>query len=436
MIELNLLGGCGADFSDLAPNYPRFFCDIQTKFWDQVHERLIDKATIRDGYRHLPDDQTSLCDIYQAYVGLFATACINIRAIKAIVDSIGWNEFLLGQNTIWSRKNRRTMEIISNLHQMQVPSIATLIGCAFPPVAQYDGGPFVATWANMYPYAVLLGANADANHPAFVDHDVNDIPDTSGEVDDWLAEIENAVSILNFLSTIPSIDRTVSNGFTWTATGRGARDDLRYARTLLHELVFPSGLPDVGQITSNALMFNQLLYGEALYGADVTLTLGVESSREIVGYPHFLGDSSEKVYRRGFLDGKDALVQMGLYNTYMIGDSDYYAFYLGLTTQIADNSKDTKYGLAYAVGIEGSTTLTVITDAVAVDDATTLRSFLEGHSPLIDHQWVDSLFLQRDGHTIHTPSGIASYGYFMPVDLPMEAFRAALCATFNIPYQR
>jgi hypothetical protein len=419
-------------------------------FYTTLYDKLLSKAVIRDGYRHLPDTLATNITT-EALFGLWVGEVVNVRAVRALIDSISWNDATITLRGELSRKYRRAVEVWNDLSTFQIPMVYTMHAMLHPVVSDQPGGAVIFSLVNNSVYFNALGSQGTPG--CYVDWTrADDIVLNSSNIDDILCEAEAAVQILRNETFVKAL--TGANaGFTYTT---GYQADIKYFFTLMHELVYPSGLPEPGQIVVDPGEFQQILYGDAIYGYYAKKTVGVVDNRYPVGYPFVTGANMGLVYRRGF-NQLSPVVFGGFKQPWAVKDmygSDHTPSVLGLFAQCAKmDGSDQMYDCnAYRCwskdvhnyydptpvtgGWKTSTGWYSVQEDVNFDDATELRSWMEDGSPASDHQWNEQLFSKLDPSNFHGPAGMKAYGFHMPVDVPAELLRASLCSAWNLPYIR
>jgi hypothetical protein len=398
------------------------------EFYTTLYDKLLTKAVVRDGYRHLPDTLTSGLDIRDVYA-LWLSAVINVRTVRALIDSTSWNDATKSYRNQWSRKNRRATEVWNDLSTFEVPQIYRMLALLHPPTADKPGGNVIITFAALKPFwdglfDTVPTSALNLTGPGSI------MLDSNG-VDSILAEAEDVVRALRYCSTIA--------GATW-ATGYDT--DLKYFITLMNELVYPMGLPESGQIMVDPMEFNQTLYGDAIYGTFGKRNVGVLTSRNQVGYPVIAADGSTRlVYRRGF-NQLSTLVHAGFKQPWAVQEvsGSEIAGVLGLFANRSEYSNHQLYDSnAYSLWTRDTAALVPVTKDVNFDDGNALRHWMEEGGPQADHQWNEMLFVESDLEAtfpIRGPAGIKSYGFHMPVEIPGDLQRSALCASWNVPFVR
>jgi hypothetical protein len=412
-------------------------------FYDTLYEELLKKAVIRDGYRHLPDTMDSGIRP-DAPFALWVGEVNNVRVVKAFIDSQSWNDATQSMASAFSRKNRRATEDWETLMTFQIPDLYRMHALLHPPLSDRPNGCVTLTLVNNRKWFDALGT-VNASHPCCLDWASNDLSFTSNDIDDILCEAEAAIAILRNELFIKALDNDAGGGFTYGTAGRGVRLDLKYFFTLIHELVYPSGLPEPGGFLIDPGEYNQVLYGDAIYGVDVTKTLGVATAWHLVGYPFVNGAPNGMVYRRGF-NQLSPIVYAGMKEVWAVGDQgselDTAVLY-GNFAQLAPltDSKRVFSSNAYKAWSRSGNAVPIVlpyeTDSIVnFDDATSIRHWMEDGGPQSDHQWNEMLFARLDTFITHGPAGMKSYGLHQLSETVSELLRSAGCASWNLPFIR
>jgi hypothetical protein len=368
--------------------------------------------------------------IPEAPYGLWVSEVINVRAVRALIDSPSWNDATKDLRSEFSGFNRRATDVWNALQKFQVPEIYRMQALLHPPVSDSQGGPVILTLCNAYKWFVKFGAIISA-HPPCLDWQGGDIDFTRANVTKILQEAEAAVELLSYNPVVPAFDGDAAGGLTWDTTGRGRRLDLKYLDTLIREVVYPSGLPDSGQIVIDPAQFNQLLYGDAICGIDNQVT------DVYVGYPYLTGSVQGLVYRRGFTDPKDPVMLGGLKENWavlvksgVIANQRWYGAFLPLVDRA-----NLIYGRVWQLYSRNSGWTESLPNT-NFDDADALRAWMESGAPEADHQWNEMLFANQDTLPYHGPAGSKTYGFHMPFAVVGDIHRSALCSAWRLPYVR
>jgi hypothetical protein len=408
-------------------------------FYTKLYDELLRKAVIRDGYRHLPDTMDSGLST-DAPFGLWVGEVINVRAVRALIDSVSWNDATKWMAGELSRKNRRATEVWNALQTIQVPNLYRMQALLHPPVSDRPGGSVILTLINNKDYFSQVGT-VDGSHPCCLDLAPGDISLDSAQIDNILCEAEAAMQIFRNEAFIKSLDGDSGGGLAWdVSSGRGKRLDLKYYFILINELVYPSGLPDPGQIIVDPGEFTQTLYGDAIYGIYAKKTMSVVDNRYPVGYPFVANAPMGMVYRRGF-NQLSPIFYAGLKQVWAVdapyGDDHSPAIFGSFAQYSKVDSGDDLFDCnAYQMWDRVQNGFRTANLDVNFDDATELRTWMEEGSPASDHQWNEMLFSKLDSLPMHGPAGIKAYGFHMPVEIPFDLMRSALCSSWNIPFVR
>jgi hypothetical protein len=412
-------------------------------FYDTLYEELLKKAVIRDGYRHLPDTMDSGIRP-DAPFALWVGEVNNVRAVKAFIDSQSWNDATVSMASAFSRKNRRATEDWETLMTFQIPDLYRMHALLHPPVSDRPNGCVIMTLINNKRWFDALGT-VNASHPCCLDWSSDNILFTSNAIDDILCEAEAAISILRNELFVKALDNDAGGGFTYGTTGRGVRLDLKYFFTLIHELVYPSGLPDPGGFVIDPGEYNQVLYGDAIYGINEHVTLGVPDAWHIVGYPFVTNAPNGLVYRRGF-NQLSPIVYAGMKEVWALGvpssEIDNAVLYGNFAQRgpLTDSKLVFSNNAYKAWSRSGNATPIVVPyDTMSVvnfDDATDIRLWMEDGSPQSDHQWNEMLFAGLDTFITHGPAGMKAYGLHQMAETVSELLRSAGCASWNLPFIR
>lgn len=401
-------------------------------FWATLYDKLLKKAVVRDGYRHLPDSLAAMTAV-DALFGLWVGEVVNVRTVRALIDSTSWNDATLTMSGDLSRKNRRATEVWNSLSTIQIPDIFRMQALLHPVISDRPGGAVIATLVNNKQYFDQLGTTATPSCCLNWD-EASDISLVSARIDDILSEAESAVQILRNESFVKALSGS-NAGFTYTT---GYQADIKYFFTLIEELVYPAGLPDPGQIVVDPAEFQQVLYGDAIYGIYASKAMGAVTGRYQVGYPFITGAVRGLVYRRGF-NQLSPIVYGGFKQPWAVllpYGADHVPAVAGCFAQLSKTDSVQLYDCnAYRMWSEVSGWTTVVADP-NFDDGTELRSWLEEGSPAADHQWNEMMFQKLEPSLFHGPAGLKAYGFHMPVEVPAELLRSALCSSWNVPYVR
>jgi hypothetical protein len=204
---------------------------------------------------------------------------------------------------------------------------------------------------------------------------------------------------------------------------------------MLHELKYPAigPLPEGVGIVADLGRYNQKLYGEAIYGVD--LTDATPDVRHPVGYPS-IRTGTRAVLRRGFVPF-DIFVESGMDEIWAVETSSReVTLALGFKAQyglVNTESQLTKFIVSY---MDRFGTWATSEGEYNFDDANTLRSWMK-LCPLSDHQWNEGLFCRQDSFDdpvkVEAP---AVYSGHQDILTPFEGIRSALIENYNIPYYR
>jgi hypothetical protein len=416
-------------------------------FMTDLYPELLNKAVIRDGYRHLPDTMDN-DGIIGPYYGVFVGAVNNCRAVKVMIDNASWNDGTLELKSGLQTLFRRATEDWATLMTLQIPDLYRTQALLNPPLSDSPSGTVLISLVDISKHAEKLGT-INSSHPAFILREGGATTTIDASYfKAILSEVEASIAILKFKPFVQAIDGDTGGGFTWsTSTGRGVRADIQYWITLVEELVYPMGLPDPGTIVVNPLRMADALYGECLYSMAETDTIGVPSSDALTAYPYFINADtdaiSQLIYRRGFSPrnifqeaGLDQ-IWMGLKSNVTIDDGAFFGAFI----QVGPQSSVGGHGAFKYQGKSNNSYrawkrtgwLSFISE-VNFDDADDIKIWMSDGGPSADHQWNDSAL--NEGLITQTPIGMAAYSYFMPPSVPFELHRSALATTFGLPYIR
>jgi len=239
--------------------------DRVVEFYDTLYDKLVQKAVIRDGYRHLPDSET--VKIFTAYPYLWMYAVRQIRTILILINSRDWNDATRAVSGSFTGLYRRASESWEALKTFQVPELYRKLALNGAPFSDAPGSTLVIDWMILYPDTTgmgdLLTTIVDWGNGSHTGFGNVATYNSKSEVEGSLVEVENIIRVLRYqpMGTCVGLDGSTCDDTYQT----GAQNDLKYGITLLHELVYPAGLPDVGEINIDPVKFNNELYGEAIY---------------------------------------------------------------------------------------------------------------------------------------------------------------------------
>jgi hypothetical protein len=414
-----------------------------------LYDRILEKAVKRDGYRHLPDTIDNP-GIMEARDALFTCEVNNVLAVRAHIDSINWNDATRYIGGELSRKNRRATEVWNALKTIEMNQLSRAHGLLHPPIADKPGGAVLTTLINAKEWFAKFGT-IDVSHPCCNDWDVSSFAWTSDNIDNILAEAEAAIQVIRGDIFVKAMDNDSGGGLAWTAAtsspaNRGSQQDVKYWATLLHELVYPEGLPETPQIAVDTMRFNEILFGDAIYGVQENWLVTVPDHWYSVGYPYVTDAPMGLVYRRGFAP-IDELHYAGMREIWALqkrfssdngADQSYLGCFASMSTTAKDSLLNGNAYLMWSRVVAGASQFRTSNPlGYNYDDGTDLRLFMEDGSPYADHQWNEMLFGKLDPSApIHGPAGMKAYGYHMPINVPCDMLRAAWCAAHNIPFVR
>jgi len=407
-------------------------------FWYRAPQLMLDKILRRDGVRFLPDsfDNSHILEWREL---LMAAIRMQLRMIRTLIDTTSWNEGTQFLREAFARKNRRCMEAENYASTLQVAPIWRTLGDSEPVISSQAGGPILITFIDFSNIISHLG-DISSSHPAFLDKTkvVNLIGTlcTSNGVDDMLREVENAIKLLKGFTDTVALDNDGSDpGFTFlTGEGRGIKLDLKYMQIMLVDLGYPPMGPVSGAIEVNLAKWNQILYGEALYGID--LTESTPDVRHPVGYPAVTA-SSKGVLRRGFVPfSGNVELESGLDEIWAVETQSYVVTWLlGTKCQYSMGGDDvvypSKFGFQY---MDRYGTYALPPAEYNFDDGTAMRRWLQD-SLASDHQWNEAVLQRLDNAypPVKTEQP-ATYSLHQPADIPFEGLRGALCLVYNLPF--
>jgi len=400
------------------------------EFYDTLYDKLVQKGVIRDGYRHLPDTQT--VKVAEAYCFVWITAVNNIEKVLQVINNFNWNDFTRSQRTIWSGLFRRASEAYNALKTFEMPDLYRALALSNPIMSDAPGGPLMITFLHCQTALRLLVADG-GDHPAFLpdEWDDNGATDYEGMTRDFflqiLDDVNNSIALLRFQ---PSSTFVALDGGTCDTTWQtNAQNDLKYFVTLIHEIVYPMGLPEVRDVVVNKARFQQILYVEALYMVD--------DDTHFVGYPSINKAENGMVYRTFLDDPKDILRLSGFGEVWAVNvAAAATAFYGTFIQQIRAGGTGSPRGKDMWMRWDNINGLWLDSATHDMSDAADIKALFINGNPITDHVWNECIFLYRSFDPVNLHWDKPCMGFFMKYSTPMELMRAALCTTWNVPYTR
>jgi hypothetical protein len=411
-------------------------------FWLELYLNLLHKAVRRDYYRHLPDTLVNPT-LPKNYFELLLGARETVETLLTVVNSESFNSATKSMRTKFGAKYRRLANQKKALAAFRCPkALADWMDDRFNVVALRSGGAFVASVPDFTPIMALITGKALGAYVAGgaspmtalwgLPMDLDSVNDLWDEI---LVNVDDAIATLN--GTAPAN--------TWNT---GFQDDLKYFQILLEEMgTEPIGMIEDKQIMVNAPRFQNIMYGEAIYGYDLdATTLYAFPVIDLAAATPF--SPSSMIPRRGFEKPTD-------YDEAGMGEV-WAAYHSEAASAVSVPIADVQilFGCIIQYANESIGSCVAQKDAFRVydekngwynidssldhNDGGSLRTLMTEGNPLGDHQWNDFLFAKRLGnsHPQKGPAGVAAYQFHQPFLAPFESYRSWLCGTFDVPFYR